>query len=173
MDLFEAIKNRRSIRSFKKQDVPEDLVTKLLEAAQAAPTAGNSQPYQLVVARNESVKQQLAKAAHNQKSMQEAPVIIVVCADEKASAKAYGDRGKKLYCLQDTAIVTQNILLAAYALGLGTCWVGAFDEDDAKKAVHTPKDVRPVAMIPVGYPNEAPKPTIRRPISEFVHKDSF
>jgi nitroreductase len=173
MDVFEAIKGRRSIRSYKKQDVPVDIVNKLVEAAIMAPSAGNVQPYQLVIVRSEKTRQQLSKAAFNQKTLLDAPVVIVVCVDEKQASKKYGDRGKKLYCIQDTAASTQNILLAAYSLGLGTCWIGAFNDDDAKKAVNAPKEMRPVAIIPVGYPNESPEQRSRRSFDEVVFKETF
>jgi nitroreductase len=173
MDLFEAIQNRRSIRQYKKQDLPQGTVEKLVDAARMAPTAGNVQPYALVIVTEEKIKQQLSQAAFGQRNVQEVPVVIVVCADEKRAAEAYGDRGKTLYCIQDTAVVTQNILLTAHALGLGTCWVGAFKEGDVRKIVNAPKGMRPVAMIPVGYPNESPAQTSRRPESELVHKETF
>ncbi len=173
MDVFEAIKGRRSIRSYKKQDVPDDIVRKLVEAAILAPSAGNIQPYQLVIVRSEKTRQQLSKAAFNQKTLLEANVVIVVCVDEKQASTKYGERGKKLYCIQDTAAATQNILLAAYSLGLGTCWIGAFNEDDVKKAVNAPKEMHPVTMIPIGYPNESPEQRSRRSFDEVALKESF
>lgn len=173
MDVFEAIKGRRSIRSYKKQDLPDDIVKKLVETAIMAPSAGNIHPYQLVIVRSEKIRSQLSKAAFNQKMLLEVPVVIVVCVDEKQASKKYADRGKKLYCIQDSAAVIQNILLAAYSLGLGTCWIGAFNEDDAKKALNAPKEMRPVAIIPVGYPNESPQQTSRRSFDEVVFKETF
>jgi nitroreductase len=173
MEVFEVIQNRRSIRQFKKQDVPEDVINKLVESARLAPTAGNAQPYQLVIVRQEEQKQRLSKAAGGQKQVASASVVIVVCADLKRAKDAYGDRGKELYSIQDTAVVTTHIMLTATSLGLGTCWIGAFKEDDAKKVVNAPKDMRPVAMIPVGYPDESPAQRPRRMTSEFVHKETF
>jgi nitroreductase len=173
LDVFEAIQNRRSIRQFKKQDVSDEMVDKLAEAARMAPTAGNAQPYQLVIVRQEEQKQRLSKAAYGQKQVASASVVFVVCADLKRAQESYAERGRTLYCIQDTAVVTQNILLAAHALGLGTCWIGAFKEDEAKKVVNAPEDVRPVSMIPVGYPAESPAQRPRRQPAEFVHKEAF
>jgi nitroreductase len=85
----------------------------------------------------------------------------------------YGFRGKTLYCIQDTAAATQNILLTAYSLGLGTCWIGAFNEDEAKKAINAPEEIRPMAIIPVGYANEAPSQRDRRPLSQIMHYETF
>jgi nitroreductase len=173
MELSEAIKGRRSIRAFKKQNVPEEIVEKLINAASWAPSAGNIQPWEFVIVRKPAVKKKLAQAALNQTFIEEAPVVIVVCADEKRSAMGYGVRGKTLYCIQDTAAATQNILLTAYSLGLGACWIGTFNEDKAKKAVNAPEEIRPVAIIPVGYANEAPSQRDRRPLSQIMHQESF
>jgi nitroreductase len=173
MELSEIIKGRRSIRAFKKQDVPEETVEKLIDAARWAPSAGNIQPWKFVTVRNPAVKRKLAQAALNQTFIEEAPVVIVVCADEKRSSMGYGLRGRTLYCIQDTAAATQNIHLTAYSLGLGTCWVGAFNENEAKEAVNAPEGIRPVAIIPVGYPNEAPSQRSRRPLSQIMHHESF
>ena len=173
MELLQAIKGRRSIRAFKKQNVPEEIVEKLIDAASWAPSAGNIQPWEFVIVRKPAVKKKLAQAALNQEFVEEAPVVIVVCADEKRSSMGYGLRGGTLYCIQDTAAATQNILLTAYSLGLGACWVGAFNEDEAKKVMNAPEEIRPVAIIPVGYANEAPSQRDRRPLSRIMHHESF
>ena len=173
MELLEAINDRRSIRAFKTQDVEEATVMKLIEAARWAPSAGNIQPWKFVIVRKPPVKKALAKAALNQAHVEDAPVVIVVCADEKRSSMGYGIRGKLLYCLQDTAAATQNILLTAHSLGLGSCWVGTFDEKSARKALNIPEGVRPVAIIPVGYPAETPRQRDRRPLTEIVHREGF
>ena len=172
MELSEAIKGRRSIRAFKPQDIPEETVEKLIDAAIHAPSAGNTQPWEFVISRKQDTKKKLAQAAH-QAFVEEAPVVIVVCANEKRSSSGYGKRGETLYCIQDTAAATQNILLTAYSLGLGTCWVGAFNEKVAKKALKTPKGIRPVAMIPVGYPNKTPSQRGKRPLNQIVHHEEF
>jgi len=172
MKLSEAIKGRRSIRAFKPQDIPEETVEKLIDAAIHAPSAGNIQPWEFIIARNPDTKKKLAQAAH-QAFIEEAPVVITVCADEKRSSSGYGNRGETLYCIQDTAAATQNILLTAYSLGLGTCWIGAFNENEAKKALKTPKGIRPVTMIPVGYPNKTPSQRGRRPLNRIVHHEEF
>jgi nitroreductase len=173
MDLFKAIKERRSIRKFKKQEIPQAIIDKIIDAAVWAPSAGNVQPYALVLAQTEKTKQLLSKAAFGQKDIEEASAVVIVCADEKRAEKSYGSRGKNLYCLQDTAAAIQNMLLAAYSLGLGTCWIGAFKESEVKKVINGPDGMRPVAMIPIGYPNEAPSPTTRRSSNEIIHKEKF
>ena len=173
MDVFEAIKGRRSIRAYRDMDVSQEIVEKLIEAARWAPSAGNIQPWEFIIVRNPETKRRLAEAALRQSFIEEAPVVIVVCADEERSARGYGTRGRTLYCIQDTAAAIQNIHLAAYALGLGTCWVGAFIEDEARKILNIPEGVRPVAIIPVGYPAESPSPRSRRPLKEIIHYERF
>jgi nitroreductase len=173
MELSEAIKGRRSIRAFKPQDVPEGAVEKLIDAARHAPSAGNIQPWEFVIVRSLEVKRNLARAALNQAFVKEAPVVIVVCANEMRSSMGYGYRGKTLYCIQDTAAATQNILLTAYSMGLGTCWIGAFNENEAKRALNTPEGIRPVAIIPTGYPDEAPSHRDTRPRSQIIHNENF
>jgi len=173
MDVFEAIKTRRSIRAFTRQDVSKEDVKKLLDAARMAPSAGNIQPWEFIVVRDPQMKRALSIAALDQTFIEEAPVVIVVCADLTLSASGYGIRGVRLYCLQDTAAAIQNMLLAACALGLATCWVGAFHEEEARKVLNIPSGVRPVAIIPVGYPAETPEARWKRPLSEIVHYETF
>ena len=173
MDVLEAIRGRRSVRAFKSQDVSQELVEELVDAARWAPSAGNIQPWEFIIVRRPEVKRGLAEAALHQTFVEEAPVVIVVCADESHSSQGYGVRGKTLYCIQDTAAAVQNIHLAAYSLGLGTCWVGAFREEEAREILKVPRGIRPVAMIPVGYPAEAPPPRSRRPTNKIVHYETF
>jgi nitroreductase len=173
MELLEAIKGRRSIRAFKNQAIPEETVEKLIDSARWAPSAGNIQPWVFVIVRKPDVKRKLSEAALNQEYIKEAPVVIVVCADENRSSMGYGMRGKTLYCLQDTAAAIQNILLTAYSLSLGTCWIGAFNETLAKTALNVPEGVKPVAIVPVGYPDEFPRQRSRRSFNEVVRFDGF
>jgi len=173
VDVYEAIKGRRSVRAFKSDDVSPEIVEKLIDAARRAPSAGNIQPWEFIIVRESETKRSLAEAASGQSFIEEAPVVIVVCANENRSSQGYGARGKTLYCLQDTAAATQNILLFAYSIGLGTCWVGAFREEEAKKALKIPSGIRPVAIIPVGYPAKAPQPRSRREIDLIVHHETF
>jgi nitroreductase len=173
MDVFEAIKGRRSIRSFKPESISDADLEKILEAGISAPSAGNCQPWEFVIVRDQKIKQKLVQAARGQSFLAEAPVVIVICADVNRTASRYGERGRTLYCIQDTAAAAQNIHLAAYALGYGTCWVGAFDESAAAEAIKAPAGVRPLIMIPIGKPREKPKPTPRTPLRERTHQETF
>jgi nitroreductase len=167
-NLVEIIKGRRSIRRFKPDVIPEEDLVRILEAATWAPSAGNAQPWRFIVVRGPELKRKLVAAALGQGFIAEAPVVIVVCADLERARRAYGDRGVGLYCIQDTAAATQNLLLAAHAKGLGACWVGAFSEDEVRGALSLPQELRPVAIVPLGHPDQEPRPRPRRPLDEVV-----
>lgn len=173
MDIFEAIKNRRSIRTYKQVALTQTALDQLVDATMAAPSAGNSQPWAFVVAVSEQTRQALSRAAYGQKSLEEASAVFVVCADEKAAEDAYGTRGKTLYCYQDTAAAVENLLLAATGLGLGTCWIGAFREEAVRKIINCPPYMRPVALVPVGYSAESPPARPRRSRSEVIFQETF
>lgn len=152
MDVFEAMEKRHSVRSFdSSREVPDELVEEVLRCACLAPSAGNVQPWRFLVVRDRGIKEALAAAALGQRFVAQAPVVIVVCADLEAHAGSYGKRGVELYAVQDTAAAVQNMLLAATALGLGTCWVGAFHENEAARALGLPGHLRPLALVPMGY----------------------
>lgn len=169
MDILEVIKKRRSIRKFNKdKPVSEEQILKLLEAIRWAPSAGNVQPWFVYVVLNNEVKRKLAKAALGQSFIEEGGVVFVVCANLKEAYSSYGKRGESLYVYQDTAAAIQNLLLEAYSLGLGSCWVGAFREEEVTKILSIPTHLRPIAIIPVGYPNQSPSPPPRKPIDSFI-----
>jgi nitroreductase len=164
-DLFEA---RYSCRSFRPTPVPRATVERLLDAARWAPSAGGLQPWRFVVVTDEAARRSLAAAAFDQGFLATAPVVVVVCAVPEESAARYRDRGRGLYCLQDTAAATENLMLAATAHGLGSCWVGAFDEERAARSLDLPEGWRPVALVPIGEPAEAPPARSRRPLGAVV-----
>jgi nitroreductase len=173
LGVIEAIKERRSVRAYTSEDVSDEDVERLIDAARWAPSAGNGQPWAFVVIKDLEMKRKLSHAAQNQSWLQTAPVVIVVCADLKQANSVYGDRGKNLYSMQDTAAATENILLAAQELGLATCWVGAFQENDVAKIVKAPSNIRPVAMVAVGHPAERPVARQRRSVNEIIHYGTF
>jgi nitroreductase len=173
MELFEAIRGRRSVRSYGKGDLPQNDLKQILEAAICAPSAGNLQSWEFVVVRDNEGKRALAEAAYGQDFITKAPVVIVACANRTRSASRYRERGRSLYSIQDTAAAIQNILLAAYALGYGSCWVGAFDEERAARIVHAPPEAGPVAIIPVGRPAESPEARSRLSLDKVAHFEKF
>jgi nitroreductase len=169
MDFWQAVKERRSVREFDPSvEVSAETVERLLQAAIRAPSAGNRQPWHFYVVRDAAMRQGLATAAYGQNYVAQAPVAIVVCADAEQSAERYAQRGRELYCLQDTAAAVEHILLGAVALGLGGCWVGAFDEAEAARVLDLPARHRPVAILPIGKPasGAAARRTPRRPLDD-------
>jgi len=169
LDFPEFSKSRRSIREYKDQDATKEQLMKLIEAAQSAPSAGNCQPWHFYAIKDKKLQAQLKENAYNQDFILTAPACIVVCTDSKRNESRYGERGKNLYAIQDTAAAIQNILLCAKDMGLGTCWVGAFDEAKVAETLSLPEKYRPVAIISVGYPaNDSHPPQNRRPIDEIA-----
>ena len=170
MDFLKLAQSRHSIRSFTSEKVSQDNILNLLKAAQSAPSAGNCQPWHFFVVYDTSVKTSVADATGKHRAfIITAPVLIVVCADISRNEARYGERGKTFYCIQDTAAAIQNILLCAKDLGLGTCWCGNFNENAVSEVLSLPADRRPVAIIPVGYPeNDLPATTSRKPLDEIA-----
>ena len=169
MDVREAIRTRRSVRAFRSDPIPEATLRDLLGLAAWAPSAGNLQSRDFVVVRDEARRRALAAAALDQDFVAEAPAVVVVCANAKRVEGKYGRRGRELYMIQDAAAATQNLLLAAHDAGLGSCWVGAFDEEAVRKLLALPAGIRPVAIIPVGRPDERPETPGRLPPDDVVH----
>jgi nitroreductase len=165
-EVFETIKTRRSVRAYLPENIPDKVIASVLEAAIWAPTAGNAQPWYFYVLRDEYLKQKLAEAALSQSFIALAPVVIIVCADLERAQSSYGKRGMELYCIQDSAAAVQNMLLCVHALGLGACWVGAFDERAASELLDLPRHHRPVAMVPIGRPGAVTRNPGRRPLHE-------
>lgn len=166
MNFLELTRARKSIRKFKADSIPMDKLMKLLEAARTAPSAGNRQPWHFYVIRDEDMKDKIYNLACKQPCIASAPVHIVVCADFPKTTDRYGDRGKDLYSIQDTAAAIQNLLLCATSEDLATCWCGAFDENVTAEILGLSADMRPIAIIPIGYADDTPKDRGRRSIEE-------
>lgn len=168
MDFFELIRARRSIRAYQPRPVEEDKLTQILEAANHAPSAGNLQAYVIRVIRKADTKLALSCAALNQDSLVQAPVVLAFFAHQQMSAAKYKHRGTELYSLQDATIACAYAQLAAVTLGLGSVWVGAFDDAAVNHILKAQPDWRPVALLPLGYPAEAPAPTPRRALEDLA-----
>lgn len=148
MDAFEAIKRRRSVRSYLPDTVPEEIIERILEAGRLAPSAGNIQPWHFILVTDINKRQALS-AGRFAKFVSEAPVVIVGCGNERASPKWYA---------VDTAIAMQNMVIAATSEGLGSCWVGSFDEREVRNILKIPDEYRVIAMLTIGYPHESLDP---------------
>ena len=163
MEVFDAIRTRRSIRKYKSEPIPEEKLRTILEAARLAPSAGNRQPWRFIVIQNTERKKALAKVANNQTFL-DASAIIVATGDPDVSTRWYE---------KDPMIALEHIVLAATALGYGTCWIGAFDEDAIKHLLKIPTNVKVIALLPIGIPDETPAPRPRKEFSEIFFKEEW
>ncbi|MDO9351804.1 MAG: nitroreductase family protein [Deltaproteobacteria bacterium] len=164
MDVFTAISQRSSVRAYKATDVEEDKLKKILEAGRLSPSASNRQEWKFIVVRDKETKKKLAKAAFGQTFIGEAPVVIVACGTESKTIMACGQPAYTV----DVSIACAFMILQAYELGLGTCWIGAFKEDEVKKILKIPEEVRVVAMTPLGYPDQPPSQKSRKDLDQIV-----
>jgi nitroreductase len=157
------------VRAYKATDVEEDKLKKILEAVRLSPSASNRQEWKFIVVRNKETKKKLAKAAFGQSFIGEAPVVIVVCGTE---SKAIMACGQPAYTV-DVSIACAFMILQAYEMGLGTCWIGAFKEDETKKILNIPEHVRVVAMTPLGYPDQPPSQKFRKSLNQIVSFEKY
>jgi nitroreductase len=157
MDVFSAMQGLDNVKKFKPDKVDDKLVGVMLHMATQSTSAGNMQEWRFVVVKDSGQKEKLFNACLKQGQIRDAPVGIIVCADLKIISSKYSKRGEVFYSLQDTAAAVQNIMLAAKGLGLGTYWARAFDEEGVKEIFSLPENIRPVAVIAVGYPESIEK----------------
>jgi nitroreductase len=181
MEVFEAIKKRRSIRAYKSTPVDQNTLDKILEAGRLAPSWANTQSWRFVVVQDPSVKSQLADAAaapesRNNKVIKQAPVVIAACAElNKAGVregKAVTDKEGYWYMF-DAGITLQNMVLEAMELGIGTLYIGAFDSKKAGVFLGVPEGYTCVAILPLGHADEAPEARARKELSEIAFKNKF
>lgn len=153
MQVFDAIRYRRSVRKYNSQPIPDDVMDRMLESMRLAPSACNYQPWRFIVVQNEEIRKAVAQASHNQMFMAEAPAIIVAVGFPEKAYKKMGGSGNSVDI--DIAIALDHLMLAAAAEELGTCWIGAFDEQAVKDILDVPGNARVVALTPLGYPASA------------------
>jgi nitroreductase len=164
MDAIRAIMDRRSVRKYKSGAVTEKDLETILESGRQAPSAGNRQPWHFVVIRDEEQKQKVAEACSGQMWMAEAGVILAGVGKPQVNEKWYA---------VDVGIAMENMILAATALGYGTCWIGAFDQEQVKKLLGVPGEESVVALTPIGVPGDQPNARPRQPMGEFVSLDRY
>lgn len=178
-DLLELIQSRRSIRNYQDKAVPDDILTKILEAVRWSPSWANTQCWEVVVVKDQEIKQKLQAALPptnpGSRAMVEAPVVLVLCGQLNKSGSYKGQVVTKFgdWYFFDLGIATQSICLTAHSLGLGTVVVGLFDHNQAKQALGVPEGYELVVMLPLGYPAKEPAAPKRREIGEFVHQGKF
>jgi len=171
MDVLEAIKNRRSVRKYRPDPIPEELLKEVLSAARMAPSADNAQPWKFILIRDEELKRKLVQACAGQKFLAEAPMVVVGCGSPDDAYATAG--GYMSSYVMDVAIAMDHLILAAASLGLGTCWVANFKEEKVKDILGIPADIRVVAITPIGYPDEIPKKSSRKDLAELISYDKF
>ncbi len=153
---LEILKSRRSIRKFTDANVDWKLIYSVIEAGFAAPAAGDIKNLKIIVVRKSEIKEEIARICYQQYWIAEAPYVLIILRDDIDVVELYGDSGK-LFSIQNVAAAIENMLLAAHALNLGTCWVGAYNEEALKELLSVPKTLFVDAVIPIGYPAEFPK----------------
>ena len=200
MDVMDAIRQRRSIRSYKPDEIPEDVLAKLLEALRLAPSGANFQPRKFIVVRDRATKTKLAAACtwhpgwpEGQEFIAEAPVVIVACGSEKDAIARYYKGGQVFLgsgsvvaeekkqgpveyescVLMDASIALDHLTLAAAAEGLGTCWVGGMDEKEVKELLSIPDDMGVPIVMPLGYTESWPEPRPRKPLEEIICYEKY
>lgn len=168
MELQEAIKNRRSIKKYLSIKIEQEKLAQILEAASLAPSAGNLQPWRFIVLTDDSKKDAVTKCCLDQAWMRLAPAHIIVCSETQRMEQFYGAKGSGSFTRDSCSAAIQNMLLTATGLGLGSCWVGAFNERTLKRELGIPDDQLIIAVITLGYPDEHPEAPPRQPMDAMV-----
>lgn len=168
MDVLSAIQGRRSIRKYSNKPVEKEKLLRVLEAARLSPSAKNQQNWRFIVVQDGETRERLTEAI-GQPFVGEAPIILVCCGTEPESIMRCG---QPRYTV-DLSIATAYMILEAYEQGLGTCWLGSFDEGKVKEVLNIPEEVRVVSITPLGYPNESPFQRERKALDEIVSYDKY
>ncbi len=168
-DFFKTVRFRHSVRKYQ-SDLPveNEKLHAILEMACAAPSAGDLQAYRIFVITDQAQRDSLRKAADDQAFIAEAPICLVFCTDTERSEQKFGERGRTLFALQDATIAAAYAQLAIVAAGMASTWVGNFSESEVAGLLELEKNLKPIAMLSVGYPAELPEPTPRRRMDEVV-----
>ncbi len=173
MDVFDAIRGRRSVRRYVSKLVERELIEKVVDAGRWAPSSGNTQPVEVVVVTDPEKRRIMADVSGYAKYLKDAPVALVVCVNLSRARSRYGELGVSYFAPMDASAAIQNMMLAAHALGLGTCWDSIFDKMKVKELINLPENLEPFAIIALGYPAENPNPPPRRPLNEILHWENY
>ncbi len=165
MTPIDPILNRRSIRCYESKEIPEEVMRQILETGRQAPSAANRQPIHFVIVKDHEVAKKFSNMPFNG-FIKESPVVIVACADTGSLLT-----GK--WAVVDATIAMQNMVIAAWTLGVGSCWIGAFDEKRVKESLKIPDKWKVVALITLGYPAEEPKPKNKKSFEDLFSFDTF
>ncbi len=173
MDAFECIQTRRSVRNYSTRKIEFEKLTMILEAGAKAPSSGNLQDYRFIIINDKNKIKALAEHCNEQYWIATAPIVILICADTEKTETYYGLRGQRLYSTQNSAVAAQNILLAAHALDLGACWIGAFNEEYLSDEFNIPDKIRPQALITLGYREGELEPKTEGDLDTMVFFNSY
>jgi len=169
LPVLEVIKARGSIRSYRDKPIPKQILLDILEAARMAQSAANCQPWEFIVVTDEGIKKKLAQAASNQSFVGEAAAVIVCLARPEDSASVGPFEG----FLIDLTIAIENMVLTAWDLGVGSCWIGAYNEGKVKELLDVPRSLRVVSLLTLGYPDERAGPKYRKDLNEIIHYERY
>lgn len=173
-ELDKVIRKRKMIRKYDQtREVPDKIISKLIDNASRAPSAGHTQVQEFVVIKDPSIKRKLRLASVNQEQVEEAPVLIVVCSNTSRSVGRYGERGKEFYSIIDGAFASMLILLTATNEGLGASFVGAFNDEKVSEILGLPEHVRPIGIIALGYSDEKPARLERIQKDRLIHYERW
>lgn len=168
MNVLEAIKTRRSVRKYKPKEIPDEDLKKILKAAQLAPSAGNKQPWRFVVVRDSETKKRLAEVARNQMWIADAGVVVAALAMDKEDPEVYARWAER-----DVMTAVEHMVLSAWSLGYGTCWIGAFKEEDVREVLGIPEKMAVINLLPIGVPDQSPDARARKPVEELFHDGRY
>jgi nitroreductase len=171
MSVLDTIRERRSVRRYKPDSIPQEVLFRVLEAVRYSPSGKNLQPWKFILVRDDQIKKRLAEASAGQSFIAGAPVVVVACGFPDECYSRMGNYMKSWPV--DVAIAVEHLILQAREEGLGTCWIGAFEEKEVKKILHVPDSARVLALTPLGYPAEDPRSRGRKNLEEIIAYDSF
>lgn len=171
IDIFKAIYGRRSIRSFKSDEVDDEKIIKILDAGRWAPSGSNIQPWRFIVVKDKKLIKLVKMFSPGMFS--EPPALIVICSDKKEAFEKGGIIGRDYLSIVDCAMAAQNMMLAAYALGLGTCVIKSFNSKAIKEILELPNNIEPELIIALGYPAEKPITPPRKPLSNVTFLNKY
>jgi nitroreductase len=164
VSLVDVVLSRRSIRRYEQKEIPKDVLDKILDAGRQAPSAANRQPWHFIVVTSPEIRKELSKGLFN-RFIKDTPVTIVGCAHKVLIAGRWS--------IVSTAIALQNMVVAAWAMGVGSCWIGDFNEGRVKKLLNIPENWNVIALVSFGYPAEKPQPRKRKPVEEIIGFNKF
>ncbi|MBI2151628.1 nitroreductase family protein [Candidatus Woesearchaeota archaeon] len=168
-DILDLIKSRRTIKEFQPKFVSWENISRVLDAGRHAPSCGNLQNWKFILVYNSDQKQSLAELCYGQYEIALAWILIVVCAEPEKAERYYGSRGRNLYTVQNCAAVTQNMLLEAHSLGLGTRWVGAFDEEGVRNLLNVPAEISIQSIVALGHAKDTPEKPPKFPLEPITY----